>query len=268
MIAAMRAVLLLLIVSGYLGLAGLLIRQARSGVAAPAPWLGLLVLTALGAHFASLWHIDPTLGFNFGFWNSLSTVAFLMALVASAGLGQARWRILALLSYLTALLTVVFAQFGEHRHGHGTTWQIEFHAAIALLAYSVLSLAALQALIVAAAEHGLRRHRGFRLLTALPPLSAMESLLFQLIGVGFALLTLTLLSGLLFIHDWMAQHLVHKTVLTVVSWLVFGVLLFGRWRFGWRGRQALRWTLSGMLVLLLAFFGSKFVLELILRRVP
>ena len=94
----------------------------------------------------------------------------------------------------------------------------------------------------------------------------MEQLLFQLIASGFTLLTLTILAGLLFIHDWFAQHLIHKTVLTIAAWLIFGGLLFGRWRYGWRGMRAVRLTLAGMALLLLAFFGSKFVLEHVLKR--
>ena len=77
----------------------------------------------------------------------------------------------------------------------------------------------------------------------------------------------TLLSGVLFVDNLFAQHLVHKTVLSIAAWIVFGVLLFGRWRWGWRGRRAVRLTLAGMVVLLFAFFGSKFVLELVLKRV-
>ena len=87
-----------------------------------------------------------------------------------------------------------------------------------------------------------------------------------MIGSGFALLSAGLLTGIFFLEDIFAQHLVHKTVLSIVAWLVFGILLWGRWRFGWRGRTAIRWTLSGFVVLLLAYFGSKFVLELILQR--
>jgi ABC-type uncharacterized transport system permease subunit len=106
--------------------------------------------------------------------------------------------------------------------------------------------------------HGWRR--------ALPPLTELESLLFRTIAVGFALLTATLLTGILFVDDLLAQHLIHKTVLSVLSWLAFGGLLLGRWRFGWRGALAVRWTLTAMALLLLAFFGSKFVLELVLHR--
>jgi len=82
------------------------------------------------------------------------------------------------------------------------------------------------------------------------------------------LLTLTLLSGILFVDNLFAQHLIHKTVLSIAAWFVFGALLFGRWRYGWRGRRAVRMTLVGMALLLLAFFGSRFVLELVLQRVP
>ena len=101
----------------------------------------------------------------------------------------------------------------------------------------------------------------------MPPLTQLESLLFRTIAVGFGLLTATLLTGVLFVENLLAQHLVHKTVLSVLSWLAFGVLLLGRWRYGWRGAKAVRWTLVAMVLLMLAFFGSKFVLELVLKRV-
>jgi len=94
----------------------------------------------------------------------------------------------------------------------------------------------------------------------------MEHFLFQLIAAGFALLTLALFTGLIFVQNLFAQHLVHKTVLSLLAWLVFAVLLWGRWRFGWRGRTAIRWTLGGFASLMLAYFGSKLVLELILGR--
>jgi ABC-type uncharacterized transport system permease subunit len=90
--------------------------------------------------------------------------------------------------------------------------------------------------------------------------------MFRLIAAGFALLTLTLLSGALFIQNLRAQHQAHTAILSVAAWIVFGVLLIGRWRWGWRGRSAVNLTLIGMAVLLLAFFGSKFVLEMVLHR--
>jgi len=95
----------------------------------------------------------------------------------------------------------------------------------------------------------------------------MEDLLIRIIAVGFFILSLSLAPGFMFIHDIFAQHLIHKTVLSLLSWLVFAVLLGGRWSKGWRGQKLIRWTLGGFGMLVLAFFGSKLVLELILGRV-
>ena len=147
-------------------------------------------------------------------------------------------------------------------------WQIKLHVVFALLGYSVLSIAALLAILLAFQEHALRTHRLNALVRALPPLTVTESLMFQLIGAGFVLLTLTLVTGIVFVTNLFDQHLAHKTVLSIAAWIVFGALLLGRWRYGWRGRSAVRLVLIGMFLLLLAFFGSQFVLEVILKRVP
>ena len=93
----------------------------------------------------------------------------------------------------------------------------------------------------------------------------METLLFQMIGLGFIVVSVALLSGVFYIENIFDQRLVHKTVLSVTAWIIFGVLLFGRWRFGWRGRTAIRWTISGFVLLMLAYFGSKFVIQLVLQ---
>jgi ABC-type uncharacterized transport system permease subunit len=154
-----------------------------------------------------------------------------------------------------------------------------FNAAslIALLTATVMLLAAikqpvenlgipLQAVLLSIQEHHLRNRHPGGYIRALPPLQVMERLLFQMIGTGFALLSAALLTGFFFLEDIFAQHLVHKTALSMAAWVIFGVLLWGRWKFGWRGRTAIRWTLSGFIFLLLAYFGSKAVLELILAR--
>jgi ABC-type uncharacterized transport system permease subunit len=124
-------------------------------------------------------------------------------------------------------------------------------------------VAALLAIMLWLQERALRRREFRPWLRALPPMADLESLLFRVITVGFALLTLTLVTGVLFVDDLLAQKLVHKTVLSVLSWIVFGVLLIGRRRYGWRGTKAVHWTLTAMLLLLLAFFGSQFVIELV-----
>ena len=145
-------------------------------------------------------------------------------------------------------------------------WQIKLHVTIALIGYSVLAIAAVLALLLATQERALRTRRLGTWAGALPPLTQTESLMFKLIGAGFALLTLTLLSGVLFVHNLHAQHQAHTAILSLVAWLIFGVLLVGRWRWGWRGRRAVNLTLAGMAILLLAFFGSKFALEMVFHR--
>lgn len=140
-------------------------------------------------------------------------------------------------------------------------WQVSTHVLLSLLSAGMLTLAAVQAVALALQDRLLHRHRIAPAGGRMPPLLTMERVLFQLIAVGFGLLSLTLLSGLWFVHDWLAQHLAHKTVLSICAWLIFGVLLWGRWRHGWRGRTAIRWALAGYATLILAYFGSKFILE-------
>jgi ABC-type uncharacterized transport system permease subunit len=140
------------------------------------------------------------------------------------------------------------------------------HIVSSLLAYSLLSIAAINAVMLAAQDYALRHPRMVRRLEFLPPLAVIETIMFRLIGVGWLLLTLSLVSGLMFVDNLFAQHLVHKSALSILSWLLFGLLLLGRWRLGWRGRRAVRWTLIAMAVLALAYFGSKLVLEVLLDR--
>ncbi len=138
------------------------------------------------------------------------------------------------------------------------------HILASMLAYAVLSLAAAQAILLTVQDQCLRRHRPNGFIRSLPPLQTMESVLFELIVLGFMLLSLALLLGLTNLHDMFAQQVAHKTILSVLAWVVFAGLLWRRWQGGWRGHTAIRWTLSGFSLLLLAYFGSKVVLELIL----
>ncbi len=141
------------------------------------------------------------------------------------------------------------------------------HIVISLLAYSLLGVAVVQSLMLAWQKRQLRSHQPNRFLRSLPPLETMESLMFGMIGLGFLLLTLTLLSGIFFSEEFgQALRFNHHIVLSMISWVVFAVLLIGRWRLGWRGRTALHWTWSGFALLVLAYFGTKFVLEVVLHR--
>jgi ABC-type uncharacterized transport system permease subunit len=156
----------------------------------------------------------------------------------------------------------------------------KLHFLIANLAYGLLALAALHAFLMLLlgrrlnALGGRGAHasaaRGWvgSWLDSLPPLLTLEKLLFRLIRAGFILLTLTLISGVLFSEQLLhrAVYFDHKTVFAVLSWLMFGGLLIGRQLYGWRGRAALRWVLASFASLLLAYVGSRFVLEVLLHR--
>ena len=144
----------------------------------------------------------------------------------------------------------------------------KIHLLIAMLAYSLLTIASLHVLLMALLERRLHDGAVTQVLQKMPPLLTMEALLFRIIWAGFILLTLTLLSGVLFSEELFgkAAPFNHKTVFGVVSWLIFAALLAGRRVYGWRGRVAVRWTLAGFLALVLAYIGTKFVLEIILGR--
>ena len=133
-------------------------------------------------------------------------------------------------------------------------------------AFAVLAIAAVQAVLVGLQNKALRHHHIRGIVQSLPPLTTMERVLFELVWAGIVLLTLSIISGLIFLDNLFAQHLVHKTVLSLGAWVIFTTLLVGRYRFGWRGMRAVRWTLGGCALLLLAYFGSKFVLEILLNR--
>ena len=166
------------------------------------------------------------------------------------------------------------AAFGAAVTGTGHAYAVETRARLgADRAHSavhgrgaLLFAAAVTALLWVHSDRRLRAHRIGGLPTVLPPLDALESVMFRLIGAGFTLLTLALLTGFIFVTNLRAQHLEHKTILSVIAWVLFGVLLVARIRYGYRGRSAVRWTLWGFAFLVLAYFGSKFVLEYLLGR--
>lgn len=144
----------------------------------------------------------------------------------------------------------------------------KFHLLISMLAYSLFTIASLHVLLMALLERRLHDGTLPQVLQRLPPLLAMESVLFRVIWAGFVLLTLTLLSGVVFSEELFGKpaQLTHKTVFGVLSWIIFAALLAGRHIHGWRGRVAVRWTLAGFLTLVLAYLGSKFVVEVLLGR--
>ncbi|MBL8492178.1 MAG: cytochrome c biogenesis protein CcsA [Rhodocyclaceae bacterium] len=170
------------------------------------------------------------------------------------------------LAAVFSLLPAVFPS--QHLIANAGSAFFRAHFLMAMLAYSLFTLAALHAALMAVTERRLHRGRLTPFFAGLPPLLTMESLLFRLIHIAFVLLTLTLLTGVLFSESMFGKAMTfnHKTIFAFLSWVIFAALLAGRHLRGWRGRKALRWTMAGFAALVLAYVGSRFVLEVLLGR--
>jgi len=144
--------------------------------------------------------------------------------------------------------------------------QITGHILLSILAYSMLTIATIQAILLAYQEYQLQHHHTRSLIRIFPPIQTMEALLFEMLWVGVMLLTASLVSGFLFIEDIFEQHLAHKVFFSMAAWVIFCWLLWGRYQLGWRSQTAARFTIGGFILLMLAFLGSKLVLELVLQR--
>lgn len=259
--------ILLYLTSGAL-IALRLFRRDKRGLPGRTPTL-LIGLAGLVLH---TWLVYDAIlsqqGLDLAFFNALALAAWtVVALLLLSSLTKPVENLGILILPTAALTLFLEARYPSQGIVRATAhWPIELHVLFSMLAYSLLTLASVQAILLAMQDHYLHSRQPVGFLRALPPLQTMESLLFEMIGAGFLLLTLALASGFVFLEDMFVQHLVHKTVLSTLGWLVFGGLLLGRLRYGWRGRTAILWTLSGFLILVLAYFGSKAVLELILQR--
>jgi ABC-type uncharacterized transport system permease subunit len=269
----MLATLSIFAIVCYLLASGLLARPLFTGstTTVPAPAAGARSALAI-ATIAVVTHAAQLLAVHRGaldlhFFAALSLVACVVsALTLLVNLTRPVAALGVIVFPLSALLLLADSFLATPTAPMPMDWHIKLHVTVALLSFSVLSIAASMAILLAIQERALRHRQLGPWLSALPPLTLTESLLFRLIAAGFVLLTLTLLTGILFVDNLFGQNLVNKTVLSIIAWLVFGALLYGRWRHGWRGRSAVNLTLIGMGTLALAFFGSKFMLELILHR--
>jgi ABC-type uncharacterized transport system permease subunit len=240
-------------------------------VAGLAGWERAWLLAALALHGVTLaQEIFPDNAMRFGFAVALSLILWLALALYWIESFYARMEGLQMLGLPLAAVCVLLpaALPGQHLLANADSPAFRVHFLMAMLAYSLFTLAALHAVLMAVAEKRLHRGRLTPLFAGLPPLLTMEALLFRLIHVAFVLLTLTLASGILFSETLFGKALPfnHKTVFAILSWLIFAALLAGRHLRGWRGRVALRWTLAGFAALLLAYVGSRFVLEVILGR--
>ena len=256
--------------------------RAKAGVESPA-FAGLVqvaILTVLLIHGFELHDsVFTPQGFVFGFAQDLSLIAWVgLAFYWFQSwflpISSLRWMAL-VFACVCALLPNVFPGTLLSAKAVSDPW-FKGHFIVATISVGLLSLAAMHAMLMSVQDRALHRQlaivpnsRAAHWLEDLPPLMTMEGLLFNLLYVGFALLSLTVFSGLLFSQTLFGRPLVfdHKTIFALISWFLFGGLLIARWRVGLRGRAAIRWVLSAYTALLLAYVGSRFVMEVILQRV-
>src|SRR6185369_12505232 len=235
------------------------------------PWERTGIALALAIHAFGLYSgLFTEVGMRFSFSFALSLMMWLAVLIYWLESFMSRMEgmqpMILPLAAVLALLPVIFPQVHLVAHASATGFKLHFLAA--MLAYSLLTLSALHAIFMGFTESALHKHSLKRSLSSLPPLLTMESLLFRMLLIGFALLTLTVGSGVLFSEALFGKPLTldHKTLFAFASWGIFATLLIGRHAWGWRGKRALRWTLAGFALLILAYIGSRFVAEVILGR--
>ena len=260
----------LLVIFIYLSCAGMLIRRFIKQTDEPIS-IGILaeVLTifALLLHGKGIFFTMQYLGgWDVSLFSTITMTAWLMAFIAflsgakvsTAHPGIIIYPLVAL--SLALQMKVPQIQFSVPLPNPALKW----HIILCLIAYSICTLAALQAIILAIQEQHLRNMNIVELVSKLPPLQSMEIILFQLLMLGFLFLTIGLITGFMFLDDILFQGLAHKTFFSIISWCLFATLLLGRWRYGWRGKTAIKWTFVGFIFLVLSFIVSKFILEFIL----
>jgi ABC-type uncharacterized transport system permease subunit len=245
----------------YTASAWVMLRSASNPRVAPIAWV--LVFVAVFGHTDAIVHTMRIDGpFSIGLLEAVSLLAWTLAVLACLICIEKQNRVL-------GSILLASAAFGAAVTGAGRTyaeenvpgWALTAHILLSMGAAALLFAAAVTALLLVFLDRRLRARRIADLSNVLPPLDTLERLMFRLIGAGFVSLTLALLTGFVFVTNLFTQLLIQKTLLSLIAWVLFGTLLIGRIRYGWRGRAAVRWTLSGFGVLTLAYFGSKFVLE-------
>jgi len=225
-------------------------------------WFIALLLHILALHFPLI--LGKAMALNF--FTLASYVMWFISLILFITTFKRRIESLAIFILPYTILSIILSILLSTNAGNFIHMKsgLGLHVLLSLLAYSLLLLASFQALLLSYQDMRLHAHQISGLMRALPSLEDMEHLLFRFITIGVVLLTFSLISGFIYLDDLFAQRVAHKTILSLVAWVVFTILLFGRWKYGWRGRKAVHWTLAGFIILMLAFFGSKFIQEFIL----
>lgn len=251
----------------YLGAFGGLIYSIAHRKELRSLYITLAVAAGITFHgIGAYMTIRVTGGFDLSFFKVASLIFWVIALVVL--LSSLRKPMTSLFVLLLPLILIALGCASLIQPSAGNTIKMSLgiftHVILSILSYSLLTIATLQAVLLAYQNRMLKQKHPRGVMGLLPPLQTMEALLFEMIWAGEVLLTLSILSGVIFIENILAQHLAHKTLFSVLSWVIYAILLWGRYRFGWRGAAAIRWALGGFAALMLAYFGSKLVLEIIL----
>ena len=249
------------------GLQILHISQQRQQIDRRVFWLGS---AALLCHGVTAWqNLFYEGSLDLGFYKVSALIFLVINLACILSLLRRPLQNLLVILFPMSAVSVLISAFSPSTATDLTAHSggILLHIGSSVLAYAMLTLAAIQAALVAIQDRHLKQRHTRGIVQVLPPLQLMETMLFELIWAGIILLTVSIVSGIVFVEDIFAQQLAHKTVLSIFAWILFSILLWGRYQLGWRSQTAVRFTIAGFFLLMLGYFGSKLVLELILQRV-
>ena len=228
----------------------------------------ILVATGIVVHGETLISLVlPANGFDLTVGNAVSMIGFELAVIGLIAAIEPTLRgISGGLIFLAALTVLLMGPSGDTSAGVALAWQVRAHVLVALLSYGLLTVGTIVALYALVQERRLQAAKLSPINQLFAPLETTEKLLFSLAAAGFVGLTLAIVSGSSFVDDLVEQHLAHKFGLSLLAWVVFGVLLAGRHFKGWRGKRAVRLYLGGFALLCIAYFGSRLILEEVFNR--
>lgn len=232
-------------------------------------WVIVATLTAIIAHAATTFLlINSPAGVDLGFLNMTSLICVLVATIGFLISLKKPVASLLVMLYPMAIFSLLLALFLPEGTRPETLLHpgIVAHILLSVLAYGFMMIAACQALLLWIQNRQLHLKQTTGLIKVLPSMQSMEHILFEMLWAGFILLSCSIVSGAIYVDHLFEQHIAHKTILTLLSWLVCAVLLWGHHVNGWRGGTAIRLTLSAFFLLLLAYVGSSIVLQFILHR--
>lgn len=247
---------------------GILAKQWRSEQKGPSRLASIFATAAVIFHGVALYYIVRTPhGIDIGFFTALTFTAWLVATLLAIASFRLPVGCLGLLIYPFAIISILLRLSSDQQImlSESLSPGLETHILFSILAYSLLSIAVAQSILLYIQDKYLHNKHPAGFLHNLPSLETMENMLFRLIELGVIALSISLLSGFIYLENMFAQHLAHKTVLSIIAWGLFVILLWGRYQFGWRGKKAIKWVIGAFTFLMLAYFGSKFVVEFILQ---